>query len=46
MRTVIATTGTPALGTGRALRTYGVVVALARSGPVDVVHTVHGVRAA
>lgn len=42
MRSVVVTTGTPTLGTGRALRTYGIVAALARSGPVDVVHTVHG----
>jgi glycosyltransferase involved in cell wall biosynthesis len=38
MRTVIATSFTPTLDSGRARRTYGVVAALARHGDVDLVY--------
>ncbi len=38
MRTVIATSFTPTLDSGRARRTYGVVAALARHGEVDLVY--------
>jgi glycosyltransferase involved in cell wall biosynthesis len=39
---LFVTDHTPALGTGRAARTYGIVRALAAHGPLDVVHTVFG----
>ena len=38
MRTVIATSFTPTLDSGRARRTYGVVAALARHGEIDLVY--------
>jgi glycosyltransferase involved in cell wall biosynthesis len=38
MHTVIATSFTPTLDSGRARRTYGVVAALARHGEVDLVY--------
>lgn len=37
MRTVIASSYTPARGTGRGVRTYGIVRALLSHGPVDLV---------
>jgi glycosyltransferase involved in cell wall biosynthesis len=39
---LVVTPFTPALGTGRALRTYGVVRALASLGPIDVLYAVFG----
>jgi glycosyltransferase involved in cell wall biosynthesis len=42
MRTVLATSFTPTLDSGRARRTYGVVSALAKQGPVDVVYGAFG----
>jgi glycosyltransferase involved in cell wall biosynthesis len=38
MRTVLATSFTPTLDSGRARRTYGVVAALARHGEIDLVY--------
>lgn len=38
MRTIVATSFTPTLDSGRARRTYGVVAALSRHGPVDLVY--------
>jgi glycosyltransferase involved in cell wall biosynthesis len=38
MRTVIATSFTPTLDSGRARRTYGVVAALSRHGEIDLVY--------
>lgn len=38
MSDLFVTSHTPVLGTGRALRTYGVVAALARRGPVEVAY--------
>jgi glycosyltransferase involved in cell wall biosynthesis len=38
MSDLLVTSHTPVLGSGRALRTYGVVAALARSGPVEVAY--------
>jgi polysaccharide biosynthesis protein PslH len=42
MRTVIATSFTPTLDSGRARRTHGIVRALARLGPVDLVYGAFG----
>lgn len=42
MRTVIATSFTPTLDSGRARRTYGIVKALAALGPVDLVYGAFG----
>lgn len=42
MRTVLATTHTPTLDSGRARRTYGIVRALAAHGPVDLVYGAFG----
>jgi polysaccharide biosynthesis protein PslH len=42
MRTVIATSFTPTLDSGRARRTYGIVRALAAQGPVDLVYGAFG----
>jgi glycosyltransferase involved in cell wall biosynthesis len=42
MRTVIATSFTPTLDSGRARRTYGIVRALAASGQVDLVYGAFG----
>jgi len=42
MRTVIATSFTPTLDSGRARRTYGIVRALAAGGPVDLVYGAFG----
>jgi polysaccharide biosynthesis protein PslH len=42
MRTAIATSFTPTLDSGRARRTYGLVRALAASGPVDLVYGAFG----
>lgn len=42
MASLIVTTFTPALSTGRDLRTYGVLRALARLGPVDLAYVVFG----
>ena len=42
MTDLVVTAHTPALGTGRALRTYGVVAALARNGPVEVAYVPFG----
>ncbi len=42
MRTAIATSFTPTLDSGRARRTYGIVRALAASGPVDLVYGAFG----
>lgn len=39
---LFVTSHTPALGSGRHLRTYAIVAALARHRPVDVVHLVFG----
>ncbi len=38
MRTIIATSFTPTLDSGRARRTYGVVAALSRHGEIDLVY--------
>jgi glycosyltransferase involved in cell wall biosynthesis len=42
MRTVLATSFTPTLDSGRARRTYGVVAALARHGQLDLVYGAFG----
>lgn len=42
MADLLVTPHTPTLGSGQSLRTYGVVKALAASGPVDVLYTLHG----
>lgn len=42
MRTVLATSFTPSLDSGRARRTYAVVSALARHGPLDLVYGAFG----
>lgn len=42
MRTVLATSFTPTVDSGRARRTYGVVSALSRQGPIDVVYGAFG----
>jgi glycosyltransferase involved in cell wall biosynthesis len=42
MRTVIATSFTPTLDSGRARRTHGIVKALAALGPVDLVYGAFG----
>lgn len=42
MRTVLATSFTPTLDSGRAVRTYGIVRALASLGPVDLVYGAFG----
>src|SRR5688500_5121759 len=42
VRTVVATPFTPTLDSGRARRTYGIVSALAKHGPVDVVFGAFG----
>lgn len=42
MRTVIATSFTPTLDSGRARRTYGIVRAAAAAGPVDLVYGAFG----
>ena len=42
MRTVIATTYTPTLDSGRARRTYGIVRALAAQGPIDLLYGAFG----
>ncbi len=42
MSDLLVTTHTPTLGTGRALRTYGIVRALALSGPLDVLYVRFG----
>jgi glycosyltransferase involved in cell wall biosynthesis len=42
MRTVLATSFTPTLDSGRARRTYGIVRALAAAGPVDLVYGAFG----
>jgi polysaccharide biosynthesis protein PslH len=42
MRTVIASSFTPSLDSGRARRTYGIVRALAAQGPVDLVYGAFG----
>ena len=42
MRTILATSFTPTIDSGRARRTYGVVAALARHGPVDLVYGAFG----
>ena len=42
MADLVVTSHTPALGSGRALRVYGVVAALARSGPVEVAYAPFG----
>jgi polysaccharide biosynthesis protein PslH len=45
MSDLLVTDHTPALGTGRAARTYGIVRALAAHGPLDVLYTVFGADA-
>jgi polysaccharide biosynthesis protein PslH len=45
MRTVIATSFTPTLDSGRARRTHGIVKALAAQGPVDLVYGAFGADA-
>ncbi|HEX4669362.1 MAG TPA: glycosyltransferase family 4 protein [Solirubrobacterales bacterium] len=45
MRTVLATSFTPSLDSGRARRTYAVVSALARHGPLDLVYGAFGAPA-
>lgn len=45
MSTVVVSSYTPALGTGRGVRTYGVVRALAVHGPVEVLYTPFGADA-
>jgi glycosyltransferase involved in cell wall biosynthesis len=42
MRTVLATSFTPTLDSGRALRTYGIVRALAARGPLELVYGAFG----
>ncbi|HET6998417.1 MAG TPA: glycosyltransferase [Solirubrobacterales bacterium] len=42
MRTVIATSFTPTLDSGRARRTYGIVRALAAAGPADLIYGAFG----
>ena len=42
MRTILATSFTPTLDSGRARRTYGIVRALAAGGPVDLVYGAFG----
>ena len=42
MSDLLVTAHTPTLGTGRALRVYGLTRALAALGPVDLVYTVFG----
>jgi polysaccharide biosynthesis protein PslH len=42
MRTVLATSFTPTLDSGRARRTHGIVSALAAAGPVDLVYGAFG----
>jgi polysaccharide biosynthesis protein PslH len=42
MSTLVVTSYTPALGTGRAARTYGIVRALAALGPVDLLYARFG----
>ena len=42
MTSLLVTSYTPALGTGRAARTYGIVRALAARGPVDVLYARFG----
>jgi polysaccharide biosynthesis protein PslH len=42
---LVVTSYTPALGTGRAARTYAIVRALARLGPVDLLYKRFGARA-
>ncbi len=42
MRTIVATSFTPTLDSGRARRTYGIVRALAAGGPVDLVYGAFG----
>ena len=41
-RTLLVSSHTPALGSGRGLRTYGLVRALAAHGPVDLLYTRFG----
>ena len=38
MRTLVVSSYMPVLGSGRAMRTYGIVRALAAGGPVDLLH--------
>jgi glycosyltransferase involved in cell wall biosynthesis len=45
MRTVLATSFTPSLDSGRARRTYAVATALARHGPLDIVYGAFGAPA-
>ena len=45
MRTILATSFTPTLDSGRARRTYGIVRALAAIGPVDLVYGAFGADA-
>lgn len=45
MRTVLATSFTPTLDSGRARRTYGVIAALARHGEIDLVYGRFGAAA-
>jgi polysaccharide biosynthesis protein PslH len=42
MSSLVVSSYTPALGSGRALRTYAIVRALAASGPVDLLYTRFG----
>jgi glycosyltransferase involved in cell wall biosynthesis len=42
MRTILATSFTPTIDSGRARRTYGVVAALAHHGPLDLVYGAFG----
>jgi glycosyltransferase involved in cell wall biosynthesis len=42
MSDLLVSTDTPTLGTGRALRTYGIVRALALSGPLDLLYVRFG----
>ena len=42
MADLFVTPRTPALGTGQAMRTYGLVRALAAGGPLDVLYVLHG----
>jgi glycosyltransferase involved in cell wall biosynthesis len=42
MSSLVVSSYTPALGSGRALRTYGIVRALAATGPVDLLYTRFG----
>ncbi|MBA3264342.1 MAG: hypothetical protein H0T69_18130, partial [Thermoleophilaceae bacterium] len=42
MSALVVSSYAPALGTGRAARSYGIVRALAAAGPVDLLHTRFG----